>query len=252
MLLLFHDPDGITHSFQAFQELDVLTIEYAFRVDVIPRSPPNKAAMEKNVVIFSHGFSPDVGPNYCYIKSFESYIQRMGNWTVIVPDYRGTYDFETTKHGHSERTRLLLEELACLESKHTRVVLVGKSQGGAVSASVCTPRIVKACKIVGLIMIGAENPLSYNRNFPRPPVQHMSIIHTSGDRVIHPESLRQLSELWGATFHLLESRIPAAARDKMDNDIAHAYMEKHLFEGSMDIVRASLAACESLTIDNDI
>jgi pimeloyl-ACP methyl ester carboxylesterase len=90
------------------------------------------------------------------------YCAATGQWNIVIPDYRGSYAFET-RHGHSERTKLLLEELLCLpsggkcnddtcissyESKR-RVVLVGHSQGGAVSACVCSPRVVRSANIVG-------------------------------------------------------------------------------------------------------
>jgi hypothetical protein len=39
----------------------------------------------------------------------------------------------------------------------------------------------------GLVLLGSENPLSYNRDFQRPIVDTMRFVHASGDRVVHPE-----------------------------------------------------------------
>jgi predicted esterase len=56
-----------------------------------------------------------------------------------------------TRHGHSERTRILMEELLCLPTSASsrNVVLIGHSQGGAVSASVCSYRVVQSANIRG-------------------------------------------------------------------------------------------------------
>ena len=167
-----------------------------------------------------------------------------------MPDYRETYKCESIRHGHSERMKLLIEELLCLEGKQSRVVLIGKSQGSAVSASVCSARVARASKIVGLILLGGENPLSYNRQLVRPDVPLISVIHASGDRVIHPETMIQLSGSWNMqSCHILPSQQPQGSKDLCFNDIAHAFLEKNLFRASMEIIKSILQTCETITIN---
>lgn len=183
---------------------------------------PRPLALLHNVIIISHGFSPTYGPCYRFIRSLEKHIRENNPaWQIIIPDYRPTYEFET-RHGHSERKRMLVEEMLCLNPRPSKLVLIGHSQGGAVSACVCSPRIVQAANIRGLICLCSENPLSYDRQFPRPNIEHISFIHASGDRVVHPETMVQLGEAWGvAKCEVLQSKVTAAVQDCMGDDIAH-------------------------------
>ena len=219
-----------------------------------------------NVVILSHGFSPASGPGYRFLRSIEAFIRGLGTWHVVMPDYRASYQFDDTRHGHSERIRQLLEEVIVaagpcngetgadsgvdgggsssdservaggaaggfdasdggsnvLSRRQKRIVLIGHSQGGAVSCCAARQSVVRAANIVGLIALGSENPLSYDREFPRPPVQHLSFVHASGDRVVHPETMVQLGAAWHAdTCVVLESRVRAAVMDCAGDDIAH-------------------------------
>ena len=82
--------------------------------------------------------------------------------------------------------------------------------------------VVRAANIVGVIALASENPLSYDREFPRPPVRRLSFVHASGDRVVHPETIVQLCAAWRAdTCVVLESRVRAAVMDCAGDDIAH-------------------------------
>ena len=217
-----------------------------------------------NVVILSHGFSPASGPGYRFMRSVETFIRGLGTWHVVVPDYRASYQFDDTRHGHIERIRQLFEVIVAagpcnsetdvnsgadgggssdservaggaaggfdasdggssvLSRRQKRIVLIGHSQGGAVSCCAARQSVVRAANIVGLIALGSENPLSYDREFPRPPVRRLSFVHASGDRVVHPETMVQLGAAWRAdTCVVLESRVRAAVMDCAGDDIAH-------------------------------
>jgi hypothetical protein len=167
-----------------------LALEFAYESEAVRTelspvvsqlAPLLPAFSRENIVIINHGYSPEWGPNYRYIRSLEEHIRQTGRWQVIVPDFRKSYKFESSLHGHSERMRMLVEELACLGGRQKRVVLIGKSQGCAVSGAVCTnQKLVLACKIVGLVLVGGENPLSYDRSYSVPQVPHMAVIHAAG------------------------------------------------------------------------
>lgn len=215
--------DGETNQLPIAAFLSNYMVE--FKCETSPSIPAELVYLPEvsteNIVILSHGFSPKSGPNYRFVRSVEKYIQQLGSWKVVVPDFRETYAFET-RHGHSERVRQLLEEIITLQLQYKRLVLIGHSQGGAVSCCTCKTKTVASAKIVGLIALGSENPLSYDRNFPRPPVPHLSFIHASGDRVVHPESIRQLGEAWGAdNCVLLQSKVTSSVEDCAGDDVAH-------------------------------
>ncbi len=72
----------------------------------------------------------------------------------------------------------------------------------------------------------------------------------TGDRVIHPETMVQLSAAWAMqSCHVLQSKLPLGSKDLCFNDMAHAFLEKHLFQESIDIVKSILQACEAVDFD---
>ncbi len=75
-------------------------------------------------------------------------------------------------------------------------------------------QVAECSNVVGVLLLGSENPLSYNRDL-RPPNNkggggdeegerrwrcgwrmRMRSVHASGDRVVHPTSLLHFAELW--------------------------------------------------------
>jgi len=196
----------------------------------------------EGVVIISHGWSSEVGPNYPLIRMLEM-VARKANWKVIVPDFRETYKYGPGR-GRSERPKRLLEELLCVDSD--RVVLVGHSQGGAASSLVCTPRVINgavSARVVGLLLLGSESALELDGMDWTPPVKHVRVVHAVGDGVISFPHMKHVAEKWGVPLSALTSNVPAATRDINGDCIHHDFLAKDLISAVAGIYADFLDLC---------
>jgi pimeloyl-ACP methyl ester carboxylesterase len=207
-----------------------------------------------DVVVISHGWSEEVGPDYPLIRTLEMMTVRCG-WRAVVPDYRPTYRYGSAR-GRSERVRALYEELICLSGeecrceqrgdvqRRRRVVLVGHSQGGAASAFACTDRVVQAGNIVGLLMLGSENPRALDGMGWAPSPARTLIVHAEGDGVISSGELADVAKAWGCQFVELQSSVRARQRDWEGDDINHDFLSRDLMESCMQLFEEFLNDCK--------
>eukprot|EP01094_Clydonella_sp_ATCC50884_P014814 TRINITY_DN25392_c0_g1_i1.p1 TRINITY_DN25392_c0_g1~~TRINITY_DN25392_c0_g1_i1.p1 ORF type:complete len:445 (-),score=107.56 TRINITY_DN25392_c0_g1_i1:76-1410(-) len=222
------------------------------------------------VLLINHGWSDVVGPDYPLIRTLEHAATNRG-WHVIVPDFRESYRYGRGR-GRSERVKMIYEELLCCpwvmtgrraDASHSRaassaadsstgsstdsslsllpVVLVGHSQGGAASALACTDRIVEACNIQGLMLLGSESPLSLDGMAWTPRVPHLRIVHARGDGVITLQEMSVVAQRWErAQLTVLESAVRPGSVDCYKDDIHHDFVSKDLMRGAVDNVCALL------------
>lgn len=200
-------------------------------VEFVQSFPTKKAkSATKGVIILSHGWSPQVGPNYPLINALRT-IGNSEGFEVIVPDFNKQIHQYTTNQVRSraERVKVIYEELLSLDPSFNRqvpIILVGHSQGGAASATACTDKLCKSRNICGLLMLGSENPISLDKMNWVPQVENMKIIHATGDNVISIESLRKCAQKWNCEFKELTST--AVGKDKWGDDINHDFLAKDL------------------------
>lgn len=195
-----------------------------------------------NVVLISHGWSMEDGPNYPLVRTLQTLAQRAG-WRTVVPDFRVTYEFGSAR-GRSERVRTIYEELLCLDPKPDRVALVGHSQGGAASAHACKDRVVEAMNIKGLLMVGSENPMSMDGMEWTPAVPFKQLVHAVGDKVIHLSDIKRCATAWDAQLFELESNVEAGVVDCWGDDVNHDFLAKDLIQSVTHIFREFLEVCE--------
>jgi pimeloyl-ACP methyl ester carboxylesterase len=202
------------------------------------------------VVLLAHGFSDAVGPGYPLMCVLRHMIRRKG-WSVVVPDFRGTYAFGPAR-GRSERVRTILEDLIALHGRPpavNTVLLVGHSQGGAACAQACTEKVVIGAKIRGLAMLGSESPVEmlpppYMMGIPdaehdaqepaqrvvvhidKPPLaaENILLVHSARDAVVHHEQIRQLAQAWGVPYIHLESPARADYYCSWSDDVQHDFI----------------------------
>ena len=196
------------------------------------------------VIILSHGFSDQVGPNYPLIRSLETIAIRLG-WKVIVPDFRPTYKFGAHR-GRAERVRMIYEELLCLNPKPEIIVLIGHSQGGAASCLACTERVVNNYPISGLLLFGSENPLSLDAMdwIPPFPKEKMLFVHSEGDYVISIGEIENVTKRWNCDLIQLNSTVKHGERDCWGDDIHHDFIAKDLMNSAVDILKNFLSQFE--------
>lgn len=210
----------------------------------VATSPMSALAQpSNNVVLISHGWSMEDGPNYPLVRTLETVAQRAG-WRTVVPDFRATYEFGTAR-GRSERVRTIYEELLCLEPRPDRVALVGHSQGGAASAHACKDRVVEAMNIKGLLMVGSENPMSMDGMGWIPAVPLKQMVHAVGDKIISLSDIKRCAIAWDAQLYELESNVEAGAMDCWGDDVNHDFLAKDLIQSVTQIFREFLEICES-------
>ena len=218
--------------------LECLTICYTnFLRNVNIAFPPDRPAAAlgagsplcdaRRVIILSHGWSPVAGPNYATIKVLQHAAQKMG-WRVIIPDFRAVYKYGTQR-SRAERTRLIYEEMLCIDPRPERLVLAGHSQGGAASAYACTDRVVRAMNVTGLFMAGSESPALDAMNWV-PRVPHIAIVHAAGDRNIYPATIEEVAARWNVPVTILTSTVRDGSRDHQGDDICHDFLQKDLMD----------------------
>src|SRR3990167_1094363 len=198
----------------------------------------------KKVVILSHGWSYELGPDYPLIRTLQTIGMKLG-WHVVVPDFRPSYEFGSQR-GRAERVKLLFEEILSLAVKPDVIVLVGHSQGGAASSLACVPRVVENWNIKGLLLYGSECPLSFDAMNWIPPVPLGLIVHTKGDKVISIGEMEETAKRWNFKFLALESTVGAGERDCWGDDINHDFTAKDLMCEAVDIFRNFLTEAENL------
>lgn len=193
------------------------------------------------VIILSHGFSEQVGPNYPLIRSLETIAIRLG-WKVIVPDFRPTYRFGAHR-GRAERVRMIYEELLCLTPKPKTIVLIGHSQGGAASCLACTERVVNSYPLSGLLLFGTENPLSLDGMnwIPPLPKEKILFVHSEGDYVISLGEIESVSRRWDCELVTVSSNVKHGERDCWGDDIHHDFIAKDLMSSAVDILKQFLS-----------
>jgi pimeloyl-ACP methyl ester carboxylesterase len=206
------------------------------RSNNIPLENPNK------VVVISHGWSPELGPDYPLLRTLQSVAIRLG-WKTVVPDYRASYKFK--QRGRSERVKILFEELLTLDPTPERIVLVGHSQGGATSSLACTDRVVAKCNIKGLLLFGSECPLSLDAMNWIPKPEHVTIVHSEGDYTISIGEMEHTANVWKCEFISLKSTVPDGKRDCYNEDINHDFTAKDLVNPAVQILETFLRKCEA-------
>ncbi|CAB9503250.1 expressed unknown protein [Seminavis robusta] len=203
------------------------------------------AADPRCLVVISHGFSPDVGPDYPIVRTMVTVAQSRG-WRVLIPDYRESY---LHSNDRDSRSQILLHHLvhACTKEgvcPPESVVLVGHSQGGACSAVVAAGKPT-ASDIRGLIMFGSENAAKLDglRQCPPLPPRDICVVHALQDGVIpHSEavSMVQSWRLPASCFISLQSHTPVGSKDCWGDDIAHDFLSKSLVKGAVGALEAFL------------
>eukprot|EP00457_Paulinella_chromatophora_P011139 gb/GEZN01011265.1/.p1 GENE.gb/GEZN01011265.1/~~gb/GEZN01011265.1/.p1 ORF type:complete len:358 (+),score=27.46 gb/GEZN01011265.1/:64-1137(+) len=208
------------------------------------------AVSTDNFVVIAHGYSPQPGPNYPLIRTLER-VARKAGWSVVVPDFRPTYEFQSQR-SRAERSRILTEELLCITARYRpkQVVLVGHSQGGAAVAQVCTQRTVAAAQVKGVLMLGAESPAAFDKQLWRPHASHVLLVHAAGDRVIHPCSSESLAKHWGVPFVCLENVVAAGTCDAYGDDICHDFLSSELMSGVVSQFEDFLSQCSATSLGN--
>jgi hypothetical protein len=198
----------------------------------------------KKVVVLSHGWSFDLGPDYPLIRTLQSVATQLG-WKVVVPDYRPSYDPDAAdgRVSRQARVKILYEELLCLNPKPDIIVLVGHSQGGAVSSVACVDRVVENCNIKGLLLYGSECPIALDRMTWVPKVDHGLIVHAKGDKVISIGEMKETARLWNFKFKKLKSAVPGGERDCWGDDINHDFTAKELMYSAVQILEEFLQTC---------
>jgi len=199
---------------------------------------------QDHVIILSHGWSENLGPNYPLIRTLEAISLKKG-WKTIVPDFRQSYRYGSER-GRSERVRIIYEEIICLDPKPSTLVLVGHSQGGAASSHSCTPRVVQSSNIKGLLLLGSENPRALDGMNWKPPVENLQIIHAEGDSIITVGENEELARVWDVPFHCLTSIVGSGKRDSTGDDIHHDFMVKDLLSQMVHLYEIFLDQCRNL------
>ena len=186
---------------------------------------------KKGVMIISHGWSPQVGPNYPLIHELQQ-LGKQHDWHVIVPNFKTQINSYTTNHQRSraERVKVIYEELLCMRlTDKTPIILVGHSQGGAASATACTEKLCACLNICGLLMLGSEDPTYLdNMNWVPKCVKNVKIVHATGDGVIGIEPLRNCARRWSCMFVELTSDDKYGSKDKWNDDVNHDFLSKDL------------------------
>ncbi|MDP2438773.1 MAG: alpha/beta hydrolase [archaeon] len=211
----------------------------------LPFSSPSSSSsssLSDKVVIFAHGWSPSVGPNYPLIRTLQ-HVAAAAGWRTIVPSFVGSYRMGSQR-SRAERVATVFEELLCLEPRPSIVALVGHSQGGAAVALACVPRVVEACRVRGLLLVGSESPLEMDGMQWAPRVPVSRIVHADKDAVVSSNMMRQVSQRWGVPLLLLDSGLSSYAAHYNDDDIAHDFMTKILIEQLVPIFISFLSDCQ--------
>lgn len=239
--------DGTLESWEIRQVDHRRLVHYALErgTAMIPSSRLPAPSRDK-VVILSHGYSPERGPDYALIRALEVAAMRLG-WTVVVPNFLDSYKFGSSR-GRSERTKLIYEELLCLPHKPRLCVLVGHSQGGAASAVACTDRVVQAMNIQGLLLVGSEGA-GRDGVLKRPIPSIVRILHSVNDGVVAFEELQRLGSHWGVPLLAAESAVARNSKDAWGDDVHHDFLSKDLMSLACEYLREFLRDCERVHQD---
>ena len=124
--------------------------------------------------------------------------------------------------------------------------MVGHSQGGAAAALACDERVVAACSIKGLLMVGSESPLEMDGMRWVPPVPLVRLVHADKDAVVSPNMIRQVAQRWNAPLDVLASELQAPSAHYNEDDIAHDFMTKSLIEQLAAIFTSFLKECQNV------
>lgn len=136
-------------------------------------------------MVFAHGM--ESGPWGTKIKALAEVAQRCG-WTVDSRDYRSTRDPDA-------RVRMLLDD----PPRADRLVLVGSSMGGYVSAMAC-----EALRPDGLLLIA---PALYFQGYDAEPAgipALASVVHGWHDDIVPPDRAVRFARTHRAELHMLD------------------------------------------------
>lgn len=150
------------------------------------------------LVVFSHG--KESGPRGSKIEALSCVARAEGAQTVSV-DYRehpvGT---PHDHHAPGEAERRVAQLLATPLPPHERLVLVGSSMGGYVSAVAASQ-----LRADGLFLLAPAFAMpGYAQAEPRPAVRHTAIVHGWRDEVIAWQHSARWAGNAGCTLHLLD------------------------------------------------
>lgn len=137
------------------------------------------------LVVFAHGM--ESGPWGTKIKALARVAEAAG-WAVDSRDYRSTKDPDA-------RVRMLLADPPQAE----KLVLVGSSMGGYVSAMAC-----EALNPDGLLLIA---PALYFERYDAEPTgipKHCSVVHGWHDDIVPPERAIRFADTHKAELHMLD------------------------------------------------
>jgi pimeloyl-ACP methyl ester carboxylesterase len=211
------------------------------RAENLQRSISTGAEQSGNIVLISHGYSPQRGPDYAVIRTLEHVSWQRG-WKPIVLCFLETYSYGPLR-GRSERVRMILEELLCevQPRKPTRVALVGHSQGGAASSVACTDRVAQAANIAGLMLIGSESPRSVRDGQKWKPSVLTRIVHAVDDEVVAFAELERLAQFWGTP--IIAARGGVRGTDAYEDDVSHDFLSQELLQIAVDSYSQFLRDC---------
>ena len=142
--------------------------------------------MTENLVCFAHG--KESGPWGTKITHLAAVAKRNG-FDVLSPDYSGTPD-----------PRIRVKQLIDLKPSARRLVLVGSSMGGYVSAQACA-----ALKPAALFLIA---PALYFEGWdeePRDVPKLCTVVHGWNDDIVPVERGLRFAQKNSAELHLLDS-----------------------------------------------
>ena len=147
---------------------------------------PKSTAAAEVLVCFAHG--KESGPWGTKITRLAE-VARARGFEVMSPDYSGTHD-------PHER----VEQLLSLAPSADRLVLVGSSMGGYVSAMACA-----ALKPDALFLMA---PALYFPGWDQEPEgipQNCCVVHGWGDAVVPVERAQRFAQRHGSELHLLHA-----------------------------------------------
>jgi hypothetical protein len=196
----------------------------------------------ERVVLLAHGWSPIVGAAYPLLRTLQYEAERAG-WSAVVPSFLDSYRLGEAR-SRSERVRVLLEEILCMDPRPKKIVVVGHSQGGAAASLLCTDRVVRSARIVGLLLIGSESPLEMDGMDFVPPVKNIEIIHAKHDVVVSCNYVHQIAQRWGVPLTILPSRSEEYFPLPNEDDIHHDFLSQDLLFPLLDRFRMFLDRCE--------
>ena len=142
--------------------------------------------VSENLVCFAHG--KESGPWGTKITHLAKIAQSAG-FDVLSPDY---------SHSHDPKERV--QQLLTLAPKARRLVLVGSSMGGYVSAMACAELKPQALFLMA--------PALYFPGWDEEPQgipQHCTVVHGWDDDIVPPERGIRFARKNCATLHMLKS-----------------------------------------------